>query len=80
MASKDRMTPPSPREKLSGSPKELNPPSPRLPRVPPPSPNIGRERFGSQGSQGSQDSGGKIGSVQQPSNQLHHSKPAVKVI
>ncbi|KAL4225762.1 hypothetical protein ACF0H5_016451 [Mactra antiquata] len=75
MSSKDRMTPPSPREKLSGSPKEINPPSPRLPRVPPPSPNIGRERYGSQGSQGSQD-GNKIANNQPTS--VHQNKPNIK--
>ena len=58
--------PPSPRDRGSpglleraiSSPKDFSPLSPKLPRVPPPSPVVQHHpRFGSQGSQGSQENG-----------------------
>ncbi|XP_060556935.1 MAP kinase-activating death domain protein-like isoform X3 [Ruditapes philippinarum] len=68
----------SPRDRTPGSPRDLNPPSPRFPRVPPPSPNMGRERFGSQGSQGSQDSGKGGPTVPRSLSMLHPNKNGTK--
>lgn len=71
--------PPSPRDRAPPSPRDLNPPSPRMPRVPPPSPNLSRERFGSQGSQSSQDSVKGGPSVPRTLNMLHPNKAGSKV-